>query len=576
MNLLRNNPYSGLFIYVWRHLTGGKRYKLFVIYSVFIASVGFSSLTPLLYKWLIDEIQTGRDVLASAWIYAGACMLIKMLSWILYYPIYIAQRKLAFSMSSAYLVGLQQRVMQFSLAWHKLHHMASIVNRIKKSYDAIRSFLLDDFVYLRVFFRFFFATLAILYFSPLFGCVAVLLGGLTIYLTARFDRKILSSLDLVNEKDHEITSGISDNFTNYKTVLSLNLQSLIKTNIRHKLELEKKPFIASAKQELHKWIMVESLITVIYVTIAIGYVYQNYQPGQLFLIGGLVATLTYCTQFTEAFQDLAWIYAAITKTYSDFRAAEMIRNHPCRNLSDVAGREANEASWNQISISGLSFHYADAKATPNNGALNTIDFDIRQGQKIALIGECGCGKSTLLHILKGLFPEVKINLYVDGREAPSSFLVSNTFLLPQETELFNETVRYNLCLGSNFTPEQLREACEISGFQEVLDKMGGDLDTIITQRGNNLSGGECQMLSLARMILHAKTSSLVLLDEPTSHINPQKEIDILDHIFHLFRQKSFVMTVHKYDLLSYFDYLYKLDNGTVIWKGTYQEYIINQ
>lgn len=573
MKVIKNNPYAGLFLYVWRNLAVGRRSKLLMIYSIFIASVGLGSVTPFVYKWLIDEIQAGKDALFSVCIYAGACILIKVFSWALYYPIYLTQRNLAFNMCAEYLLALQQRVMQFSLEWHKLHHTASLVNRIKKSFDAIRNFLSDDFIYLRTFFRFFFATIAILYFSPLFGCVAIILGGITIYQTARFDRKILDSLDEVNEKDHQITSSISDNFTHYKTVLSLNLQSLIHTHIKRKLELEKKPFILSSRLELHKWIVVESLVTIIYITIAIGYVYQHYEPGNIFLIGGLVAILAYCTQFTEAFQDLAWIYAAITKTYSEFRAADIIRQPTEAQPREKKEKDKPALTWKTILISGLSFRYSDAKAAaPNNGALNHIDFEVANRHKIALIGECGCGKSTLLHILKGLFAEVQMNISVDGRPASVSFLSSQTFLLPQETELFNETVRYNLCLGSNFSSVQLREACEISGFNEVLAKMGGNLDTLVTQRGTNLSGGECQMLSIARMILHARNSSLLLLDEPTSNINPQKEISILARLFDIFREKAIVMTVHKYDLLPYFDAIYILRNGLVVWKGSYTEY----
>lgn len=114
------------------------------------------------------------------------------------------------------------------------------------------------------------------------------------------------------------------------------------------------------------------------------------------------------------------------------------------------------------------------------------------------------------------------------------------------------------------------QVCETAHFADVVDKLPKGLESNIQEKGVNLSGGQKQRLALARGIIAARTSGIVLLDEPTSSIDPKTEAMIYDKMFVKFRGKAIVSTLHRLHLLTKFDYVYILRDGHLIDEGTFK------
>jgi ATP-binding cassette, subfamily B, bacterial len=143
-------------------------------------------------------------------------------------------------------------------------------------------------------------------------------------------------------------------------------------------------------------------------------------------------------------------------------------------------------------------------------------------------------------------------------------------LFPQEPEIFENTIAYNITLGLPFSDEEIMQVCEAAHFTEVIRDLPQGLQSDIREKGVNLSGGQKQRLALARGILAARDSSVVLLDEPTSSVDPRTEGIIYDGMFTAFADKAIISSVHRLHLLPRFDYIYVLHQGRITAEGSFQ------
>jgi len=143
-------------------------------------------------------------------------------------------------------------------------------------------------------------------------------------------------------------------------------------------------------------------------------------------------------------------------------------------------------------------------------------------------------------------------------------------LFPQEPEIFENTLEYNITLGLPFPEQEILQVCEEAHFTEVIRQLPQGLQSDIREKGVNLSGGQKQRLALARGILAARDSDLVLLDEPTSSVDPRTESLIYEGLFKAFADKAIVSSIHRLHLLAHFDYVYVLHQGRIISQGTFE------
>jgi ABC-type multidrug transport system fused ATPase/permease subunit len=232
--------------------------------------------------------------------------------------------------------------------------------------------------------------------------------------------------------------------------------------------------------------------------------------------------------------------------------------------------------WHQIQIQNLNYvHEVDGSSTEENSyrpGLQELNIQIERGKRIALIGESGSGKSTLLALLRGLYaPKPGLQLRVDQRAYDKlDVLADSITLFPQEPEIFENTIEYNITLGLPFSKEEVMKVCETAHFSEVVDQLPSGLESNIREKGVNLSGGQKQRLALARGVLAAKDSDIVLLDEPTSSVDPKTELLIYERMFQDFADKAIVSALHRLHLLVHFDYVYVMENGRVVDEGTFE------
>ena len=220
----------------------------------------------------------------------------------------------------------------------------------------------------------------------------------------------------------------------------------------------------------------------------------------------------------------------------------------------------------------LSFSYDGSRQ-----ALRNVDLTIPAGSFTALVGESGCGKSTLAGLILGRNRGYTGTLTLGGvplEEIREEALMAGITYVGHQSYLFRGTVRENLRMGS-------MDACDAE-LQKVLQrvKLWGflqtqqGLDTVLSEQGANLSGGQCQRLALARAILH--DSPVYIFDEATSNIDVESEEEILEQIRALAREKTVILISHRLANVVDADRIYVMDRGTAVESGTHSQLLARQ
>jgi len=565
------NPYISLMKTAWQYARREKK-QYVLVYSLFILASAVSAMYPLFYGWFINAIQVGGGrELRFAWYYAIGFMLLKILEWAFHGPARVLERKLAFNLSRNFLQEIYNQTIHLPVKWHQDHHSGATINRIRKAYEALKEFFQNGFMYLYALTKFVSSFIAMLIYSPLFGGVGVVLGVITVWVIFTFDKPFIKAVDQTNEKEHVVSSNLFDSLSNIITVITLRLEKRMENGLMQKVKDVFKPFMKTVRINEWKWFVADTLVALIYVVTAVGYVYQNTLPGHVFMLGGLVALLGFVNQFTSVFHDIAWQYTQVVQYNTDVQTARFISEAYKKQHLPEEGKGL-PAGWQTIEINKLNFSHKETYSSDEKAqSLHNINIRLEKGKRIAMIGESGSGKTTVMALLRGLYdPQPGTEITVDGSNGVAiNSITGSVTLFPQEPEIFENTIEHNITLGLPFTENEIMEVCETAHFTEVVGQLPKGLQSNIQEKGVNLSGGQKQRLALARGILAAKSSDIILLDEPTSSVDPKTEIQIYEKLFHECKGKAIISSLHRLYLLSYFDYVYILKNGHVVASGTF-------
>lgn len=564
------NPYISLLKTAWKYARRERKKYLFIYALFFMANVIFS-LNPVLFGWFVGKVQQDSPHLPRyVLLFAGGYFGIKFLEWCFHGPARIMERQVAFNLSRNFLQERYHQALHLPVKWHQDNHSGSVINRIRKAYEALKEFFERGFMYLHALCKLLFSMMAMLYFSPLYGAIGIALGVTCIWLVLRFDRPFIKTLNEVNEQEHLVSATLFDSLSNIMTVITLRLEKSMENGLLAKVQRIWPPFKKNTVINEWKWFVAEMMITLIYCVIAIGYCFQHWVPGEVFQVAGLVMLLGYVNQFTSVFQDVAWQYTDIVQYNTAVETARNISDaYTLQHRADTAPELP--ASWQSITLEKLSFsHLAAYDEAHAPQSLHELHLHIEKGHKIALIGESGSGKSTLLAILRGLYePEQSTVLQVDRAPFPLGSLNESVTLFPQEPEIFENTIEYNVTLGLPFSEAEVLAVCNSAHFMDVVDMLPQGLASDIREKGVNLSGGQKQRLALARGILAARDSQVILLDEPTSSVDPKTEAMIYEKMFQAFQDKAIISAMHRLHLLPQFDYIYVLRRGRIVAEGTF-------
>jgi ATP-binding cassette subfamily C protein len=217
-----------------------------------------------------------------------------------------------------------------------------------------------------------------------------------------------------------------------------------------------------------------------------------------------------------------------------------------------------------IEAKGVAFGY-----TPDKLILRNISLHIKSGHKVAIVGASGSGKTTLANILVGFYPIDSGEIYYD--KVPHSQLNLSTIrkhahMVLQHPKLFNDTIRFNLTLGDQYSDEIVAQAVHIAQLDKVVENLPNGLDTMVGKDGIRLSGGQRQRVAIARMIL--LDPQIVIFDESTSALDVHTEVKLFEALSTYLKPKTVITIAHRLSTIQQAEYIYVLEDGTVADGGT--------
>ena len=222
----------------------------------------------------------------------------------------------------------------------------------------------------------------------------------------------------------------------------------------------------------------------------------------------------------------------------------------------------------EIRFENVSFRYAPGQDRPT---LANLSFDLKPGEKVAVVGRSGSGKTTLAKLILGLYPPSEGRVFIDGhdlRNLSRRNLRRRIGVVPQDVFLFSGTVRDNIALGDPDTPfERVVAAARIAGAHEFISEMALGYDTKVGERGMSVSGGQRQRIALARALL--RDPDILILDEATSALDVESERAIQANLEGACRGRTTIIIAHRLSTVKNADRIMVLDRGAIVEFGTH-------
>jgi ATP-binding cassette, subfamily B, bacterial len=553
----------GLYQSFWRYAAGDRRRTVLFMTLLILAQL-LKLAIPYLSGAAVQAMQGKGDAgLGTAGWDMALIFVVCAASWVLHGPARVLERFVAIRVHERFADALYRKATRLPLDWHQHHHSGETIEHVQKAGSAIFGFAQNQFVYLQNAVSLIGPIVAIFVLSVPTGGVALLAYALIGLVLIRFDGAMIRLKRAQNRAQARYLAALVDCLGNIATVLTLRLQQPTRRLLVSRMGEVFAPLRSSIVLNEAKWCAIDLLNNGIRSGLVVLYAWLAWRQGVPVLLGSAVMVYQYAQQVGGVVSNMAGNYQDLVGYKTDLDGA-----HGILDAAEGARTAAAVApSWCEIAVERLRFRYPQAHG--RGGAVDAAGLTLARGRRIALVGESGSGKSTLLRLLAGLYTADEARFLVDGTPAPElPHLGSIAMLAPQDPEIFEGSIGHNLTLGIDYDPAGIRRALDLAVFAPVVEALPAGLATDIAQRGLNLSGGQKQRLALARAILAASDASLLLLDEPTSNLDPATEARVYGNLFAAAGDACVVSSVHRLHLLDRFDEIALMEGGEITAIGT--------
>ena len=285
--------------------------------------------------------------------------------------------------------------------------------------------------------------------------------------------------------------------------------------------------------------------------------------------GAVVALVNYMSQILVELIKLANLIIQITKALACAKRIE--------SIFEVENSQQIEALTQQVNTKNTEdvIRFDHVGLTYQGGgdeSLTDIDFTVKRGQTIGIIGGTGSGKTSVVNLIPRLYDATRGTVLVDGQDVKTydpDTLRSKVGIVPQKAVLFKGTIRENLLWGNeNATEEQLEKALEISQAKEFVDTKEGRLDFMIAQGGKNLSGGQKQRMTIARAVV--REPEILILDDSASALDFATDAKLRHAIREMGNDMTVIIVSQRSSSIQYADQIIVLDDGKMVGIGTHE------
>jgi ABC-type transport system involved in Fe-S cluster assembly fused permease/ATPase subunit len=369
----------------------------------------------------------------------------------------------------------------------------------------------------------------------------------------------------MNDSDTEANTKAIDSLLNYETVKYFSAEEREATRYDRSMERYErasvKTYTSLAVLNTGQAIIFTAGLTAIMLMCAVEVRNGSKTVGDFVLVNAMMIQLYQPLNF------MGMVYREIKQAIIDIeKMFSVLSRNP--EIKDVPGAKPLIVTSGNVRFDDVRFSY-----DPERPILKGLSFEVPAGKTVAIVGPSGAGKSTISRLLFRLYDVSSGKILIDGqdiRNVTQSSLRASIGMVPQDTVLFNDTIRYNIRYGrwdaSDAEVEQAAQLAQIDRFIKMSPK---GYETQVGERGLKLSGGEKQRVAIARTVL--KAPPILVLDEATSALDSHTEQEIQDALERVSRNRTSLVIAHRLSTIVGADEIIVLDQGRIAERGTHSQ-----
>lgn len=468
-------------------------------------------------------------------------------------------------------VRVLEHLHKLSLRYHLERKTGGIARDIERGTSSI-STLLNYLVFSIVPIAIEFTLVAVILlhnYAPIFAIVTFATVAVYVLFTVKITEWRMDHRHAMNRLDSQASNQSIDSLINYETVKYFNNEQLELERYNRTLG-EWEDMAVKSQTSMSILNFGQGAIIAIGVTIIMFLATNGVVKGTM-SIGDLVMVNAFMLQLFIPLSALGIMYRQLKYTLADMDMLFHLLETPAE-INDLPNAPELKVNQGEIRFEHVNFGY-----TPERQILHDVSFVVPAGKKVAVVGHSGAGKSTLSRLLYRFYDVTSGQILIDKQDIRSvtqASLRKAIGIVPQDTVLFNDSIRYNLQYGNpNASQAEIERAADMAHIRSFIESLPDGWDTIVGERGLKLSGGEKQRVAIARAIL--KQPPILIFDEATSSLDSATEQAIQKTLNEVAGHHTTLMIAHRLSTIVDADQILVMDHGQVIEQGTHAE-LINQ
>ncbi len=390
--------------------------------------------------------------------------------------------------------------------------------------------------------------------------------ALIIYFQAQYRRANYRS----REELSKLNSMLQENITGINIVQLFrreryNAEMYRSVNQRYRKAVDKIIFYDSAVSATLEWISLVAIAGMLW----IGGVFVL-QTTMTF--GKLAAFILFSQRLFNPLRQFADKFTMFQSGFTAIERITELMSEPIEIKDAVDNLSLQEEIAVKDSIGEIRFENVWFGYKSDQYVLKNLDFTIKPGEKIALVGPTGAGKSSIIRLLCRLYEPSKGRILVDGidiRDISQAELRRYIGVILQESFLFAGDVQRNITLGDNYDLSEVKQAARLTNIDSFIEDLPGGYHTQLRERGTNLSGGQKQLLAFARVAI--RNPHVLVLDEATASLDVKTEALIQEALDHLLRDRTAIIIAHRLSTIRNVDRIFVLKRGELIESGNHDQ-----
>ena len=562
MSKIKITSYRRLLEYLWPY------WRVLLIAIVCMLFVAASNLIlPWVIKDVVDRVLMDKDVYMLYWVIA-AILIVFLIRGITTFGHrflmgYIGQRVITDLRYSLY-----KHLQKLSISYYDKRRTGEIMSNLTNDIAALQSAIVENFVSLvQEGLIFIGSFISMVYLQWKLTILCLVIVPLVTGTIRFFGRKLHNSGRTVQEKLADVTSMLQETIQGVRIIRSFNRTDFEIQRFQSVNESNFNATVRTIRQQSQMTPFVE-FFSAFAVTAIIWYGGMSVINGVM-TSGELIAFLMYAINLANPVKRVAEAVGNIQKSLA---AADRVFHILDTRPDTIEKENAKELVINDgcVKFKHVKFHYNEG-----HPILEDFDFTAQAGKTIAIVGPSGAGKTTVANILPRFYEVTGGAVYIDGvdiRDVTLSSLREQIGMVPQDTMLFNTTIKDNILYGRlDATDEEIWEAVRAANAEEFIKALPQGLQTMAGDRGVVLSGGQRQRISIARAIL--KNPKILILDEATSALDTESEKVVQDALDKLMIGRTAFVIAHRLSTIKHADHILVLNNGRIEEQGTHEELI---